>query len=84
MANGTGLQFTTKVGTLPDTAFAVASFTLDEQLSEAFTLKLEVASHMPDMDFADVLDQPCELLVWFNGQLQRRVHGVVSSFAQGD
>ncbi|MBW3783695.1 type VI secretion system tip protein VgrG [Aeromonas veronii] len=84
MANGTGLQFTTKVGALPDTAFAVASFTLDEQLSEAFTLKLEVASHMPDIDFADVLDQPCELLVWFNGQLQRRVHGVVSSFAQGD
>ncbi len=55
IANGTGLQFTTKVVALPDTAFAVASFTLDEQLSEAFTLKLEVASHIPDVDFADVL-----------------------------
>lgn len=55
MANGTGLQFTTKVGALPDTTFAVASFTLNEQLSEAFTLKLEVASHVPDVDFADVL-----------------------------
>ncbi|MGY4028510.1 contractile injection system protein, VgrG/Pvc8 family, partial [Aeromonas rivuli] len=34
--------------------------------------------------FADLLDQPCELLVWYNGELQRRVSGVVSDAAQGD
>ncbi|WP_429062480.1 contractile injection system protein, VgrG/Pvc8 family, partial [Aeromonas hydrophila] len=37
-----------------------------------------------DIDFGAVLDQPCELLVWYNGELQRRVCGVVSDFAQGD
>ncbi|MCO7263880.1 type VI secretion system tip protein TssI/VgrG, partial [Dickeya zeae] len=31
-----------------------------------------------------VLDQPCELLVWYEGELQRRVSGIVSRFAQGD
>ncbi|MGL4546384.1 MAG: type VI secretion system tip protein TssI/VgrG [Plesiomonas sp.] len=84
MANGTELKFTTKVGALPDTTFAVTSFTLHEKLSEAFTLKLDVASNVPNINFADVLDQPCELLVWFNGQLQRSVHGDVSCIAQCD
>ncbi|HDX8612773.1 TPA: type VI secretion system tip protein VgrG, partial [Aeromonas hydrophila] len=47
-------------------------------------LRLELASAQPDVDFGAVLDQPCELLVWYNGELQRRVCGVVSDFAQGD
>ncbi|HDX9188847.1 TPA: type VI secretion system tip protein VgrG, partial [Aeromonas hydrophila] len=49
-----------------------------------FNLRLELASAQPDVDFGAVLDQPCELLVWYNGELQRRVCGVVSDFAQGD
>ncbi|MGY3925740.1 type VI secretion system Vgr family protein [Aeromonas simiae] len=84
MANSTGLQFTVKVGSLPDTTFAVAAFDLEEGLNTPFTLTLELASQQSDIDFAAVLDQPCELLVWFNGELQRRVCGVVSQFAQGD
>ncbi|RKJ89480.1 type VI secretion system tip protein VgrG [Aeromonas veronii] len=84
MANQTGLQFTVKVGALAERTFAVASFTLTEALSQPFHLTLEVASHQDDLDFGDVLDQPCELLVWHHGALQRRVCGVVSEFAQGD
>lgn len=84
MANQTGLQFTVKVGALPAPTFVVASFTLHEALSDPFTLALELASSQPDIDFGAVLDQPCELLVWYNGELQRRVNGVVSQFTQGD
>ena len=84
MAQSTGLQFTVKVDALADSTFAVASFKLDEGLNRPFNLHLEVASQQPDIDFGAVLDQPCELLVWYNGELQRRVCGVVSEFTQGD
>ncbi|UUT58056.1 type VI secretion system effector VgrG [Aeromonas hydrophila] len=84
MADSTGLQFTVKVGALPESTFVVAEFALDEALNRPFTLRLELASAQPDIDFGAVLDQPCELLVWYNGELQRRVCGVVSDFAQGD
>ena len=84
MAQGTGLQFTVKVGTLAQSTFAVASFSHEERLNGPFSLQLEVASPQPDIDFGAVLDQPCELQVWYQGQLQRRVCGVVSEFAQGD
>ena len=84
MANQTGLQFTVKVGAFPESTFVVASFQLDEGLNRPFNLQLELASSQPDVDFGAVLDQPCELMVWYNGELQRRVCGVVSEFAQGD
>ncbi|KRV74408.1 type VI secretion system tip protein TssI/VgrG, partial [Aeromonas veronii] len=84
MAQSTGLQFTVKVGALPESTFVVASFQLDEGLNRPFNLQLELASSQPDVDFGAVLDQPCELIVWYNGELQRRVCGVVSEFAQGD
>jgi type VI secretion system secreted protein VgrG len=95
MARETGLQFTVQVGALPPGTFVVSRFELDERLSGhvladdeqpigAFCLSLSLASAQPDVAMGDVLDQPCELLVWFNGQLQRRVHGVVSCMTQGD
>ncbi|AHE49135.1 VgrG protein [Aeromonas hydrophila 4AK4] len=84
MADSTGLQFTVKVGALPESTFVVAEFALEEGLNRPFSLRLELASPEPDVDFGAVLDQPCELLVWYNGELQRRVCGVVSDMAQGD
>ncbi|MDM5058183.1 type VI secretion system tip protein TssI/VgrG, partial [Aeromonas rivipollensis] len=84
MADSTGLQFTVKVGALPESTFVVAEFALEEGFNQPFRLCLELASLEPDVDFGAVLDQPCELLVWYNGELQRRVCGVVSDFAQGD
>ncbi|RYC40456.1 type VI secretion system tip protein VgrG [Pectobacterium zantedeschiae] len=84
MANSTGLQFTVKVGALPASTFAVVDFQLSEVLNQPFALSLNLASPLPGIDFGDVLDQPCELLVWYEGELQRRVSGIVSAFAQGD
>ncbi|WP_350313054.1 type VI secretion system tip protein VgrG [Dickeya fangzhongdai] len=84
MANSTGLQFTVKVGALPETTFAVVDFELSEALNQPFALSLNLASSQPGIDFGAVLDQPCELLVWYEGELQRRVSGIVSRFAQGD
>ncbi|MEI7347934.1 type VI secretion system tip protein VgrG [Dickeya chrysanthemi] len=84
MANSTGLQFTVKVGALPDTTFAVVDFELSEALNQPFALSLNLASSQPGIDFGAVLDQPCELRVWYDGELQRRVSGIVSRFAQGD
>ncbi|WP_038900934.1 type VI secretion system tip protein TssI/VgrG [Dickeya dadantii] len=84
MANSTGLQFTVKVGALPETTFAVVDFELSEALNQPFALSLNLASALPGIDFGAVLDQPCELRVWYDGELQRRVSGIVSRFAQGD
>ncbi|QOL14251.1 type VI secretion system Vgr family protein [Dickeya dianthicola] len=84
MANSTGLQFTVKVGALPETTFAVVDFELSEALNQPFALSLSLASSQADIDFGAVLDQPCELMVWYKGALQRRVSGIVSRFAQGD
>ncbi len=84
LVNSTGLQFTVKVGDLPSSTFAVAEFELNEALNAPFTLALKLASPQPRIDFAEVLDQYCELMVWYNGELQRRVTGVISDFVQGD
>ncbi|AIA73052.1 Rhs-family protein [Pectobacterium atrosepticum SCRI1043] len=84
MANSTGLQFTVKVGALPAPTFAVVDFQLSEALNRPFALSLNLASALPDVDFGAVLDQPCELLVWYEGELKRRVSGIISAFAQGD
>lgn len=84
MANQTGLQFTVKMGALPESTFAVADFGLQEELNQPYTLMLNLASAQPGIDFGAVLDQPCELCVWYDGQLQRRVSGIVSRFTQGD
>lgn len=84
MATQTGLQFTVNVGGLPVSTFSVVEFSLLEALNTPFELNIELASFLPDIDFTVVLEQPCELLIWFEGELQRRISGVVSQFSQGD
>ena len=51
MADSTGLQFTVKVGALPESTFVVAEFALEEALNGPFQLRLELASPEPDVDF---------------------------------
>lgn len=91
----TGLQFTVTVGALHADTFAVVKFTLDEQLGHRplgeeqrwagpFQMLVDVVSAQSDVGAQDVLDLPCELVVWFNGEVQRRVSGVVSMFEQRD
>ncbi|MFP1778997.1 type VI secretion system tip protein TssI/VgrG [Lonsdalea quercina] len=84
MASMTGLQFTVTIGALPESTFSVVDFQLDEELNQPFALGLSLASALPAVDFGAVLDQPCELRVWYEGELQRRVSGIVSEFGQGD
>ncbi|WP_258912689.1 contractile injection system protein, VgrG/Pvc8 family, partial [Pectobacterium odoriferum] len=84
MANSTGLHFTVKVGALEAGTFAVVDFRLDEGLNRPFSLSLSLASALPDVDFGAVLDQPCELMIWYEGELKRRVSGIISGFTQGD
>ncbi|WP_323643837.1 type VI secretion system tip protein VgrG, partial [Pectobacterium carotovorum] len=84
MANSTGLQFTVKVGVLEAGTFAVVDFRLDEGLNRPFSLSLSLANALPDVDFGAVLDQPCELMIWYEGELKRRVSGIASGFTQGD
>ena len=84
MASSSGLQFTVKVGALPEETFAVAEFSLQEQLSQPFILQLALASPRADIATAQVLEQPCELVIWYQGKLQRRICGVVSEFTQGE
>ncbi|HKS34212.1 MAG TPA: type VI secretion system tip protein TssI/VgrG [Enterobacteriaceae bacterium] len=84
MANLTGLQFTVTLGDLPASTFVVVDFELREALNTPFSLSINLASPQPGIDFGLVLDQACELQVWYDGILQRRISGIVSRFAQGD
>lgn len=63
--------------------FEVVEFTLEEAISEPYRLTLELASHNPNIDFAQVLDQPALLTVFQGSTAVRHVHGLVSSFTQG-
>ncbi|HEA52418.1 type VI secretion system tip protein TssI/VgrG, partial [Marinobacter antarcticus] len=84
MPQANGLQFTARVGELPSDLFSVVGFTLTERLSELFHGRLELASTDPDLDAAEVLEQPVDLVVWQDGVPLRRFTGVVNEFARGD
>ncbi|MBQ0834161.1 type VI secretion system Vgr family protein, partial [Marinobacter sp.] len=84
MPQASGLQFTARVGELPSDLFSVVGFTLTERLSELFYGRLELASTDPDIDAAEVLEQPVDLVVWQGDIPLRRFTGVVYEFARAD
>lgn len=83
MPNQSDLRFTFGL-TSGDALLDVVSFTLDEGLSKTFTLKLELSSENPDIDFAHLLDRCGLFTMLCNEQPVRYVHGRVSSFVQGN
>ena len=64
--------------------FDVIEFTLDEALSETFLLRVELSSFDAAVDFGALLDQPALLTIWRGDAPVRHVHGIVTSFQQGD
>nr|WP_298414687.1 type VI secretion system tip protein TssI/VgrG [uncultured Halomonas sp.] len=88
MVSSTGLQFTLQRanGANDDTtdAPAVIDFHLEETLSTPFALTVNFASRQHDLSASDWLDREVSLAIWQDGAVVRRIHGVVSEFAQGD
>ncbi len=50
-----GLVFTCRIGTLPQTTFQVAQFTLQEELSQLYRLTLKVVSSRDDIPLNEQL-----------------------------
>ncbi|MBH84401.1 MAG: type VI secretion system tip protein VgrG [Alteromonadaceae bacterium] len=84
MNQPTGLQFSARIGSLPDDTFVVYEFELNEALSATYKLTLSLYSADAAIAVADVLDQEAELIVFEGGEKQRRFHGVVAEFSRGD
>ncbi|QJQ10593.1 type VI secretion system tip protein VgrG [Pseudomonas putida] len=64
--------------------FEVVSFELDEAISTPFQLKLELVSSEDDVDFGQLLDKPVLFTIWRGERPLRYVHGLVSTFSQGE
>ncbi|WP_249975724.1 contractile injection system protein, VgrG/Pvc8 family, partial [Vreelandella olivaria] len=82
MANGHGLYFTLALPGVDDAA--VVDFTHRESLSSPFELSLHLASRHSRLDAAELLDRDASLTIWQDGEPLRRIHGMISEFAQGD
>lgn len=83
MHQAKGLQFTARVGELPENVFSVVGFELTEGLSELVHGRLKMASNLPTLAAADALEQWLELIIWQDGTAIRRFTGVVSEFVRG-
>ncbi|WP_060493681.1 type VI secretion system Vgr family protein [Pseudomonas sp. NBRC 111140] len=64
--------------------FEVVSFKLKEELSQPFTLTLELISFEHDVDFGHLLDKPALFTIWDGAHPVRYIHGLISSFSQGE
>jgi type VI secretion system secreted protein VgrG len=64
--------------------FEVVSFELDEAISTPFQLKLELVSFEDDVNFGQLLDKPVLFTIWRGERPLRYVHGLVSTFSQGE
>jgi type VI secretion system secreted protein VgrG len=84
MMKTTGLYFLCQIGDLPDDAFEVAEFTLNEGLSSLFTLSLTVVSQRSDIDTDMQLLQKGSFTVKFEDEIQRTVTGVIESIEMGN
>lgn len=78
-----GLVFTCKIGDQPDRTFAVASFQVDEALSQLFNVNLLLVSSNPNIALRQQLMQKASLTVTVDGIEQRTISGRIASFEQG-
>ncbi|MBQ0831769.1 type VI secretion system Vgr family protein [Marinobacter sp.] len=82
MISNSGLQFTVRVGTLPNDVFSVYEFEAREALSEVFQLNLTLYSPLTSIDATEVLEQDVELTLFQDGVVLRRFRGVGSEFCR--
>ncbi|KOO13825.1 hypothetical protein AKJ18_16240 [Vibrio xuii] len=90
----TTLNFTISVDGLNSDTFVVREFQGTETLSHhhfesgeicnGYHYDIELASRRPDLWAPDVVDKPVQLTLYRNGEVSRRVHGIVKSFSKGD
>jgi len=64
--------------------FDVVEFQLTESLNSPFILEIDLQSHDAEIDFGKLLDQGATFTIWQGNTPIRRVHGLVSHFAQRD
>lgn len=81
--NNNGLYFTCKVGDLAEETFAVYKFTLEEALSDLYTLELYVAAKDANIDLAAQICKQANFSVWSGGEAQRTISGVVEGIELG-
>ncbi|MGS4679145.1 type VI secretion system Vgr family protein [Enterobacter soli] len=79
-----GLRFTLEVDGLPETATAVVSFTLYQNLSTPFSLSVDIAGDQPDLSAADFLEKHATLTVWQGAVPQRYLHGIITGMQAGE
>ncbi|MGS0628200.1 type VI secretion system Vgr family protein [Photorhabdus asymbiotica] len=79
-----GLIFTLTADDLPEKTFAVAEFSLQEELSQLFILNLTLVSKRADIDLESLLLQSVKFRVVFNGVEQRQVSGVIARAERGN
>jgi type VI secretion system secreted protein VgrG len=79
-----GLRFTLEVDGLPETATAVVSFTLYQNLSIPFSLSVDIAGDQPDLSAADFLEKNATLTVWQGTVPQRYLHGIITGMQTGE
>ncbi|MBV7298183.1 type VI secretion system tip protein VgrG [Enterovibrio paralichthyis] len=84
MATDSSLQFTLSVEGLPDEAFAVVDFQGEAHLSAPFSFQVSLASRNEAFSEMDTVDRPVSLMLWQDGVLQQRFHGIVRRFTRGD
>ncbi|WP_010627518.1 type VI secretion system Vgr family protein [Halomonas sp. KM-1] len=84
MADANGWQFTLSLAGTDPTELAVIEFTHTEALSQPFKLSVRFASRNGSLSATELLDRQASLTIWQDGEVLRRVHGVVSEFARGD
>jgi type VI secretion system secreted protein VgrG len=82
LANANGWRFTLTLPGADD--LAVIEFTHTEALSQPFELSVRFACRNGRLSATDILDRQASLTIWQDGEVLRRVHGVVSEFARGD
>lgn len=79
-----GLRFTLEVDGLAETATAVVSFTLYQNLSTPFSLSVDIAGDQSDLTAPDFLEKNATLTIWQGSVPQRYLHGIITGMETGE